>query len=266
MRIELDDAAPARVKWLQVAPDAGPPLRLARADSGALHIELAGVEAVLRPSGAVHIPCQGLLVAADLHLEKGSSYAERGQLLPPYDTAATLLRLEAEIKGLDPRRVLLLGDSFHDARALSRLAEADLDKIRALARGRDFVWAAGNHDEGLEGGLSALPGRVEDDPEAAGLTFRHEPLPHPQTGEVSGHLHPCAKVVSQGRAVRRRTFLTDGARLILPAFGSYAGGLNACDAAFQGLFVRPPLAALLGVGAVHPIAFSSLCPDGGARP
>ena len=203
-----------------------------------------------------------MLVAGDLHLEKGSSYAVRGQLLPPYDTRATLDRLEAEIAALNPRTVVLLGDSFHDARAVARLAPDDARRIAGLGRGLDLIWAVGNHDdEGLATFGPALPGVIADEIAIAGLILRHEPRAGLQPGEVSGHLHPCAKIVSRGRGVRRRAFLTDGSRLILPAFGAYAGGLNACDAAFAGLFDRPPLAGVLGDGQVHPIAYAALCGD-----
>jgi DNA ligase-associated metallophosphoesterase len=203
-----------------------------------------------------------MLIAGDLHLEKGSSYAARGQLLPPYDTRATLDRLEAEIMAFSPRTVVLLGDSFHDARAVARLAPDDAKRISVLGRGLDLIWAVGNHDdEGLAAFGPALPGRIADQIAVAGLTLRHEPLAGLQPGEVSGHLHPCAKIVSRGRGVRRRAFLTDGSRLILPAFGAYAGGLNACDEAFAGLFDRPPLAGVLGDGQVHPIAYTALCGD-----
>ena len=251
------------MKWvrLSVALEAQP-IVLARSDCGALWIELSGVQCALRPSGALWIEAESMLVAGDLHLEKGSSYAARGQLLPPYDTRATLDRLEAEIAALNPRTVVLLGDSFHDARAVARLAPDDAQRIAALGRGRDVIWAVGNHDdEGLATFGPALPGLIADEITVAGLTLRHEPGAGLQPGEVSGHLHPCAKIVSRGRGVRRRAFLTDGSRLILPAFGAYAGGLNACDAAFDGLFDRPPLAGVLGDSQVHPIAFSALCGD-----
>jgi DNA ligase-associated metallophosphoesterase len=251
------------MKWVRLSAEReAQPLVLARSDCGDLWIELNGQLVSLRPSGALWIEGERMLVAGDLHLEKGSSYAARGQLLPPYDTRATLDRLEAEIATLNPRTLVLLGDSFHDARAVARLAPDDAQRISVLGRGLDLIWAVGNHDdEGLAAFGPALPGVIADQIAVAGLTLRHEPRAGLQPGEVSGHLHPCAKIVARGRGVRRRAFLTDGSRLILPAFGAYAGGLNACDEAFAGLFDRPPLAAVLGDGKVHPIAFSALCGD-----
>jgi DNA ligase-associated metallophosphoesterase len=252
------------MKWVRVAArsEERAPITLARSDCGALWIELLGLPLSLRPSGALWIEDERMLVAGDLHLEKGSSYAARGQLLPPYDTRATLDRLDVEIAALNPRTVVLLGDSFHDARAIARLAPEDARRIANLGRGFDLIWAVGNHDdEGLATFGSALPGVIAEQIDILGLTLRHEPEPYLQPGEISGHLHPCAKIVSRGRGVRRRAFLTDGSRLILPAFGAYAGGLNACDQAFAGLFDRPPLAGVLGDGQVHPIAFSALCGD-----
>jgi DNA ligase-associated metallophosphoesterase len=252
------------MKWLRLKPayDEQPPLSLARSDCGALYVSLCGAPVALRPSGALFLQDERLLVAGDLHLEKGSSYAARGQLLPPYDTRATLDRLEAEILLLQPRTMVLLGDSFHDARAVARLAPDDARRIAALGRRCSVIWVTGNHDEeGLLGFGPALPGDIANEVRAGDLRLRHEPAAGLQPGEVSGHLHPCAKVVQAGRGVRRRCFLTDGSRLILPAFGAYAGGLNACDPAFEGLFDRPPLAAVLGQGRVHPIAHAALCGD-----
>jgi hypothetical protein len=198
------------------------------------------------------------LVVADLHLEKGSAYAARGQMLPPYDTAETLRRLHAEVAALGPRRLILLGDSFHDGKAEARLASTDVDQIDQLAQGLELLWVIGNHD--ADGPLH-LPGQTLDEIATGHLILRHEPLPAPQPGEVAGHLHPCAKVVGTGRSVRRRCFATDGQRLILPAFGAYAGGLNLRDAAFGPLFAKPPIAAALGKDQVHLIGWNQLVAD-----
>jgi len=251
------------MRWVRVrAETVETPITLARSACGALWIELMGQPVALRPSGALWIEGEGALVAGDLHLEKGSSYARGGQLLPPYDTIATLDRLQAEIDALNPRLLILLGDSFHDPRALERLHPEDAGRLIGLARGRTLVWAEGNHDTRRgETALGALPGEVVEQLALGPLTLRHEPCPGVQPGEVSGHLHPCAKVVAAQRGVRRRAFATDGQRLILPAFGAYAGGLNICDAAFAGLFEAPPLAGALGDGRVHPLPFSALCGD-----
>jgi DNA ligase-associated metallophosphoesterase len=225
---------------------------------GSLVTRLAATEARLRPSGALWIAAEGALVVADLHLEKGSSYARRGQMLPPYDTRETLSRLAAEIAELSPRLLVLLGDTFHDREAEARLADDDVEEIIGLARGRTLVWVVGNHDAD---GPAALPGERAAELALAGLTLRHEPRPGPQIGEVAGHLHPAAKVRSPRGAVRRRCFATDAERLVLPAFGAYAGGLNVRDAAFATLFARPPLAGALGHGRVHAIGWRSLAGD-----
>ncbi|HEY8005136.1 MAG TPA: ligase-associated DNA damage response endonuclease PdeM [Phenylobacterium sp.] len=215
-------------------------------------------EALLRCSGALWLAAERTLVVADLHLEKGSSYAARGQMLPPYDTRETLKRLAAEIEALSPATVVLLGDTFHDRRSESRLAADDAERLRDLARGRTLVWAVGNHDAD---GPRALPGEVVDELAICGLTLRHEPRAGTQAAEVSGHLHPAAKVKAALGRVRRRCFVTDAERMILPAFGAYAGGLNVRDAAFAGLFARPPLAGALGNGRVHPVGWRSLVGD-----
>jgi DNA ligase-associated metallophosphoesterase len=225
---------------------------------GSLWLELGAGEVALRCSGALWIEGEGVLAAGDLHLEKGSAYAARGQLLPPYDTRATLDRLEAEIAALAPRILVLMGDSFHDARSVGRLGPAERARILDLARGRELVWIVGNHDRD---GLDSMPGLTLDELAVAGLRLRHDPVAGFAPGEVAGHLHPCAKVRGPGGTLRRRCFLTDGERLVLPAFGAYAGGLNARDPAFDGLFVRPPIAGVIGPNRVHPIPWGSLAGD-----
>ena len=228
------------------------------ADGSALRMTLAGAEVAFRASGALWIEAERTLVVADLHLEKGSAYAARGQMLPPYDTRESLARLAAEVRALNPRRVVMLGDAFHDAGAGERLAADDAAAIGALAIGRTLVWVTGNHDPDPP---RDLPGDAAGEMSLVGLILRHEPAAGPAPGEASGHLHPCARIAAGGRSVRRRCFVTDGERVILPAFGAYAGGLNIRDAAFSGLFARPPLAIALGPRRTHAVGWRSTRPD-----
>ncbi len=228
------------------------------ADGSALRMTLAGAEVAFRASGALWIEAERTLVVADLHLEKGSAYAARGQMLPPYDTRESLARLAAEVRALDPRRVVMLGDAFHDVGAGERLAADDAAAIGALAIGRTLVWVTGNHDPDPP---RDLPGDAAGEMSLVGLILRHEPAAGPAAGEASGHLHPCARIAAGGRSVRRRCFVTDGERVILPAFGAYAGGLNIRDAAFSSLFARPPLAIALGPRRTHAVGWRSTRPD-----
>lgn len=247
---------PSNAKRAPTPAAGGPPC-------GTLRLTVNGTEASLRRSGALWLGVERMLIVADLHLEKGSSFAERGIMLPPYDTRATLARLEAEVEALSPLTVVLLGDTFHDARASGRLAPDDAMRLTRLAMGsRTLVWIVGNHDvDGPGAGRDRLPGEVQAEVTVEGLLLRHEPQQGVRRGEVSGHLHPCIRVAASGRAVRRRAFLTDGSRLILPAFGAYTGGLNALDRAFAGLFARAPLAGALGASRVHPIGWDALLGD-----
>ena len=199
-------------------------------------VAVANVELVADPAGALYWPHEGALVVADLHFEKGSSFARRGVLLPPYDTAATLARLALLIARYAPRCVIALGDSFHDGGGPDRLADADRTQLRALQTHRDWIWITGNHDPepannigGSFGGALAI----------GALTFRHLPSAGQSLsnqGEICGHLHPVARVSHRGRVVSRRCFATDGMRMVMPAFGAYAGGLNIRHAAFADLF------------------------------
>ncbi|CAN5906067.1 ligase-associated DNA damage response endonuclease PdeM [soil metagenome] len=225
---------------------------------GGLRTTLSGAAVTLRASGALWIEAQAMLVVADLHLEKGSAYAARGQMLPPYDTRDTLRRLTAEIAATRPAAVVLLGDTFHDRASEDRLAADDAEQLRTLAGLTRLIWVIGNHDAD---GPRALPGDVADELTVAGLLLRHEPQAGLQPGEVAGHLHPCAKVTASRGTVRRRCFVTDGERLVVPAFGAYAGGLNIRNRAFSGLFARDPLCGALGGTRVHAVGWRSVVGD-----
>src|SRR5437016_4931140 len=171
-------------------------------------VTVAGVTMVADLSGALFWEQQRLLVVSDLHLEKGSSFATRGVLLPPYDTAATLSRLGAVIARHDPHTVIALGDSFHDRDAHDRLSTPDRRAIAALQMRRDWIWIAGNHDPALP---LDLGGTVASEVAVGQIVFRHEPTG--AVGEIAGHLHPKARVVTRGRSVERRCFAADGERM-----------------------------------------------------
>ncbi len=219
-------------------------------------LHLAGERLMLDPAGVLYWPAAKLLVVADLHLEKGSSYAARRVFLPPYDTSATLMRLAAAVARLDPKRVVALGDSFHDGGGSARLLPHDVQALRAIQVGRDWLWIAGNHDPAPpEHGGEALGGDHAEHLAVGPIRFRHEPSLSPCDGEVAGHLHPVALVAGKGSAVRRRCFVADGLRCILPAFGAYAGGLNFLDPACGGLFAGGDHHAhVLGREAVYTVA------------
>jgi hypothetical protein len=209
-------------------------------------VTLAGARLLLRPAGSLYWPAERLVCVADLHLGRGERLArEGGALLPPYATTDTLDRLEAEIAALGPRQVVCLGDSFDDLAAADELAEAIAGRIRRLCAGRQWVWIAGNHDPGPV----ALPGTHRAELRLGPLVFRHI-AGAAAGGEVSGHFHPKARLVRRGVVLTRRCFLADGRRLILPAFGTYTGGLDARDAAFDALMGPEARAYLVGREAV----------------
>ncbi len=220
-------------------------------------VALAGISIFADPDGAIYWPKQGLLAVADLHLEKGSSFAARGMLLPPYDTAATLARLARLIMHYAPRCVIALGDSFHDGGGPARLSEGDRDALRVMQRGRDWIWITGNHDpEPADGVGGTFADSLALDP----LTFRH--LPSGAPGEVSGHLHPMARISHRGRAVSRRCFAADKMRMVMPAFGAFTGGLNVRGAAFSDVFGTLAFTAhLLGEGRLYSFAAKRCLPD-----
>jgi DNA ligase-associated metallophosphoesterase len=223
--------------------------------AGITAVNVAGVSLTADLSGALLWEEQRLLVVSDLHLEKGSSFAVRGALLPPYDTAATLSRLGAVIARHDPRTVIALGDSFHDRDAHGRLSISDRETIAALQVRRDWIWIAGNHDPALPDDLG---GTVADEVVVGAIVFRHQPTG--AIGEIAGHLHPKARVSTRGRAVERRCFAADGERVVMPAFGAYAGGLSIRDVAFAKIFQTLGfMAHVLGDRRLHAIAASRCC-------
>jgi DNA ligase-associated metallophosphoesterase len=220
-------------------------------------IELKGQLALLDLTGAMYLPAHDALLVADLHFEKGSSFARRGMLLPPYDTRETLLALSDAVFRFDPKTVIALGDSFHDIGGPDRLGEEERTTLADVQKGRDWIWVTGNHDRILP---DSIGGQVVEEISLGSLTLRHEPMAG-QQAEIAGHLHPVGKVVMRGRSTRRRCFLTDGQRCVMPALGAYAGGLNACDAAFKPLFPNGFTAHLIGTERIFAIAKSMLCRD-----
>ena len=176
------------------------------------------------PQGALYWPAQDALLVADLHLEKASWFARLGQFLPPYDSQATLAALTDVVERTGVSRLYCLGDSFHDRFGCDRLPDAARAMLLALTARLDWVWIVGNHDAGF---ADHCGGRLEDEVVVDGLVLRHEADPADPRPELSGHYHPKLRLQIKGRRVARRCFVATGTKLILPAFGSLTGGLDA---------------------------------------
>jgi DNA ligase-associated metallophosphoesterase len=199
------------------------------------------------------------LIVADLHLEKGSSFATKGQMLPPYDTHDTLLKLAETMDRYDVETVIALGDSLHDTDAVERISEKDLNALHILQEDRLWIWITGNHDPHIS---QRLGGRPLPELEIEGLTLRHQPRPGHVTHEIAGHFHPAAKISLHGTTLRRRCFVGNGKRLILPAFGAFTGGLNVLDDAYLQIFGHDGLSVwMLGHEGIYPIATRQLVGD-----
>lgn len=223
--------------------------------SSSIPLVINGTELRADAGGVLYWPARKTLIVADLHLEKGSSLARSGTLLPPYDTRATIERLRGAIESYAPDRVICVGDSFHDAAAATRLVGEDRAELAALIRRVDWVWITGNHDPLPPEGLG---GTVADAVVDGSLTFRHEAHATGASGEISGHYHPVARVRVRGRTVSGRCFVHDGARLILPAFGAYTGGLDVGSADLRRLFARRFEIGLMRGGRIWRIPASEL--------
>lgn len=214
-------------------------------------IVVNGESLLLDAAGALWWPAERTLAFADLHFEKGSAFARSGQLLPPYDTRATLARIDALVAQYAPARVIALGDSFHDGGAADRLDKDERAALARLCASAEWIWIAGNHDPAPPAWLG---GTVTSELMTGGLVFRHEPSPARQPGEIAGHLHPCKTLMRRGRSLRRRCFVADGSRLVMPAFGAYTGGLDVREPALRALFGGTFLAYLLGQRRVYTVA------------
>jgi len=205
-------------------------------------IHVAGERLMLDPAGALAWPARRTLVVSDLHLEKGSHFAARSCFVPPYDTRETLERLHAVLRRWRPARLILLGDSFHDARGSARLQACDAAALSRMVTGMEVVWVLGNHDPAPP---EALPGAAVEELAEEGLVFRHIAQAR-AVGEISGHFHPKATMPTRAGGVTRPCFLSDGRRVLMPAFGAYTGGLEIVDPAVATLFPRGGRAFLLG--------------------
>ncbi|MBW4330656.1 ligase-associated DNA damage response endonuclease PdeM [Stakelama sp. CBK3Z-3] len=187
-------------------------------------LSFAGHDFLTRPDGALFWPARRALLVADLHFEKASWFAHKGQMLPPYDSIDTLRLLEAAIETLGAREVWCLGDSFHDPEGCARLSDDAQALLRRLAEATEWTWITGNHDAGM---IDHCGGRVVEEARVDGLILRHEARAGEVAPELSGHYHPKLRLTLRGRRVARRCFVATSAKLILPAFGALTGGLDA---------------------------------------
>ncbi|HKZ97028.1 MAG TPA: ligase-associated DNA damage response endonuclease PdeM [Hyphomicrobiaceae bacterium] len=235
------------------------PERLDVGDFNEQPLSICGKAFVADFAGALYWPAEDALIVADLHLEKGSAHASRGLMLPPYDTRDTLERLAAAIDRFDATTVIALGDSLHDCAGAERISAEDLETLRIMQDDREWIWVTGNHDPRIS---SRLGGHVVDELRVAGLVLRHMPAAAAVTHEIAGHMHPAAKLALYGYAIRRPCFVGNGVRLVLPAFGTYAGGLNVLDEAFTPLFGNDGLCVwMLGQEGLYPVATRLLKED-----
>lgn len=191
-------------------------------------LDFAGEELVLTRSNALYWPRERALLVADLHLEKGSWYAQHGQMLPPYDSRETLERVADAVKATGARRVITLGDNFHDDAGTQRLDPYAAGMLESLTRALDWVWITGNHDEQMSRAFGAT---LVAELEVNGVVLRHEARPGETRPELSGHFHPKMRLRVRNRHIARPCAVVSrsaqGERMILPAFGAYTGGMDA---------------------------------------
>ena len=224
-----------------------------------LAIALCGKQFLADRTGALYWPSERALIIADMHLEKASSYAAHGQMLPPYDTRATLMRLADTIDFYETEMIIALGDSFHDIDGPNRMHRQDREVLELIVNDRNWYWLVGNHDPELP---THLGGTILHELELSGLTFRHEPISGPVSHEIAGHMHPAAKLTHQGATLRRPAFVSNRKRMIMPAFGTLTGGLNVMHDAFAPMFGNDGYHVwMLGEESIYPISTRLLRAD-----
>ena len=232
------------------------------ANFGRIHFQ--GEQFFCDHDGALFWPRQNCLIVSDLHLEKGTAIAAGGCLIPPYDTGETLVKLGNCIDRWQPEKVICLGDSFHRDESANSLPLIYRLQLTQLMQAKDWIWISGNHDPNPPAGLQGI---CHEEYSIGALFFRHEQkqfqadtdLFARQNGEISGHLHPCASIHRRGKRLRRRCFVSDHQRLILPAFGAFTGGLNVFHQAFYGLFDQAALHVwMLGQNQIYELSGSQL--------
>ena len=222
-------------------------------------VSVSGRSMIADRCGALYWPSEDALIIADMHLEKGSHFARKGQMLPPYDTRATLLALAEAIDKYEAENIIALGDSFHDRDGPSRMQPEDREILAILQDDCDWYWVTGNHDPVLP---PTIGGHIVNELVIGGLTLRHEPGGWPVTHEIAGHMHPAAKISLYGHTLRRPCFIGNGRRMVLPAFGAYTGGLNVLDPAFEPVFGRDGFnVCMMGHEGLYPVATRLLRDD-----
>lgn len=190
--------------------------------------EFGGQIFELAGEAALYWPAQSALIISDLHLEKASAFAAGGQMLPPYDSLATLQEVAALVRGLNPARVISLGDNFHDDEGEIRLGGAAASLLTELIGSTEWIWITGNHDRGIS---ARWGGTAMAEWTASGILLRHEAEAGEQSPEISGHFHPKFRQDLRGRMVSRRCFVRSPRKMIMPAFGAFTGGLDVQDPA-----------------------------------
>lgn len=201
-------------------------------------------------SGALYWPSQNALLVADLHLEKMSSFAKSRQFLPPYDTKATLAKLERDLTQTGASRVFSLGDSFHRDEGTTTLMPHDRELVTSFVAHYDWIWIAGNHDPSAHD----LGGHCCDELFMDGLTLSHEPDAK-FAPQIAGHLHPGARIRINGRSTKRPCFVFDEARLIMPSYGVSTGNLNVLNPAFKPVINKDEMRIFaIGRDQIYPVS------------
>lgn len=209
---------------------------------------------------ALYWPAKEALLVADLHLEKASFYARQGQMLPPYDSQATLAELAGLVRDTGATTIFCLGDNYHDGDGEARLEKEAAKQLIAMTTALKWIWITGNHDRDVAG---LWGGAVLDEWIGEGLALRHEANADSQLPEVSGHYHPKIRVPVRGRHVSRRCFVKGRQHLIMPAFGALTGGMAADHPAIEAC-VGGPAEAIIGLKE-KPVSFPLSFQDRGTE-
>ena len=218
---------------------------------------------MLDPAGALFWPATGLLAVSDLHLEKGSSYARRGQLLPPWDTHATLDRLTAAAAPLAAPHGRRARRSVSRCGRSARLPHGEIARLSTMTEAHRFIWVQGNHD----------PTPPQRHRRRMGARVRHHHADLPPSGVARAQTARSAATTIRRRRSPRAAAASAApassptpAACMMPAFGAYTGGLDVRDPAIARLFPRGGRVFLLGKERLFSFALATCAPMTSVRP
>ena len=194
-------------------------------------ITFAGHEIDLLPSASLFLKEYGVLVVSDLHLEKPFSFMDRSFCSLEEKTQDTLKSLEALAARFQPKKIIILGDLFHDEHSFDRISLDKMDRLYNFFKSYKIIWVDGHHRDGFS------PPDIDMRMEYAylNLNFRHLATDK-EDFEISGNYSPAVKIDNEGSSGILKCFVCDKTKFLMPSFNCNVDTMNIKDPVIQTLF------------------------------